>query len=176
MVFLLKDIRLHLERWSLTRVQKFRLRRLMVLSIVSKGWNLLVKGRLSEEWRKSVPSFLQCSPKISLADSGTPKETQFPKAGIRHWLMMRCINFTDFWCTTHLGVLPRPLTAVEMTLAAEQANAPSSASFPAVRHHWDRLEEGVVEAIIAKALPIPHHQLQCIVKGQHFGPTHQTTL
>ena len=100
--------------------------------------------------------FLQCSPKISLADLGTPKETQFPKAGIWHGSMMRCINYTDFWCTTHLGVLPRPLTAVEMALAAEQANTPSFASFPAVHHHWDRLEEGVVEAIIAKSLPISH--------------------
>ena len=72
---------------------------------------------------------------------------------------MRCINYTDFWCTTHLGALPRPPTAVEMALAAEQANALNSASFPAGRHHWDRWEEGVVEAIIAKALPISHHQI-----------------
>ena len=39
-VFLLNDTRLHLERWSLTRVQKLRLRRLMALSIVSKRRNL----------------------------------------------------------------------------------------------------------------------------------------
>ena len=116
----------------------------------------MISRKLKEEWRKSVPYFLQCSPRIHLADLGTPKESQFPKAGIWHGLMLRCLNYTDFWCTTHLGALPRPLSAVEMALASEQANTPSSASFPVVHHHWDRLEEGCVEMIMTKALPIPH--------------------
>ena len=46
MVFLVKDIRLHLERWSQTRVHELRLKRLMVLAMVSKGWNVLISRRL----------------------------------------------------------------------------------------------------------------------------------
>ena len=92
MADLLKDIRLHLERWSITRLHKLRLDRLFVKSRVSKEWNLLVKIKLKAEWRHSVIPFLRCSPGTLLMHFGTAKETQYPKAGVWHGLMMKCFD------------------------------------------------------------------------------------
>ena len=67
--------------------------------------------------------------------------------------MMKCFHYSELWCDTHLGPLPRPLTAAEMALAVEQANTPSSASFPKIAYTWDRLEIDMSELIMSKALP-----------------------